>query len=168
MSFVSGLDTEATEINKYDISSSNFTGNNTSLDGSMVGNGLVWIDALGRLLAAKVLFKELLNLGDIGETTNEDDPIILDVRIHENTDFMVFLKRPMLGSSNLAWVGVSEKSLPSSKDDDSLRCRELSDYLTNLEDEFFGQTCFIVVIVNEFVATANNIRMRRKDAWWAY
>ncbi len=48
-------------------------GKNTALDGRTVRDGLVRVDALGGLLAAKVLLEELLNLGDTGGATDEDD-----------------------------------------------------------------------------------------------
>ena len=42
------------------------------MDGGAVGDGLVGVDALGGFLA-EVLLEELLDLGDTGRATNEDD-----------------------------------------------------------------------------------------------
>jgi hypothetical protein len=84
-----GLNTKdtRTDINKDDILGSNFTRKNTALDGSTVRNGLIRVDTLGRLLAAKVLFKELLDLGNTSGTTNENnfvDILLLNVGVLEN------------------------------------------------------------------------------------
>jgi len=53
------------------------SGEDTSLDGGTVGNGLVGVDALLELLAAEEVAEELLNLGDTGGTANKDDLIDL-------------------------------------------------------------------------------------------
>ena len=59
----SSLDTEGERenINENDILSSNFTRENTTLDGSTVGSDLIRVDTLGRLLAAEVLLEELFS-----------------------------------------------------------------------------------------------------------
>jgi hypothetical protein len=46
---------------------------NTTLDGSAVGNSFIGVDALGRLFATEELFQELLDLGDTSRTTDEND-----------------------------------------------------------------------------------------------
>jgi hypothetical protein len=57
------LDTEGERenIDENNILSSNFTRENTTLDGSTVGSDLIWVDTLGRLLAAEVLLEELFS-----------------------------------------------------------------------------------------------------------
>merc|ERR1719231_1182873 len=63
------------------------TGQNTSLDGSSVSNSFVGIDALGWLLAAKVVLDKTLNLGNTGGSTNENnlvDLTLLDISILED------------------------------------------------------------------------------------
>ena len=49
----------------------------TSLDSGTVGNGLIGVDALLELLAIEEVDEELLDLGDTGRTTDEDDLIDL-------------------------------------------------------------------------------------------
>jgi hypothetical protein len=59
----------------------------TSLDGGTVGNSLVGVDALLELLAAEEVAEELLDLGDTGGATNENDLVNLllgDVGVLEN------------------------------------------------------------------------------------
>ena len=70
-----GLDTESegADVDEDDVGGAFFTGEDTTLDGGTVGDGLVGVDALGGLLAAKELLEELLNLGDTGGTTDKDD-----------------------------------------------------------------------------------------------
>jgi hypothetical protein len=61
-------------------------GENTTLDSGTVGSDLIWVDTLGRLLAAEVLLEELLDLGNTSGTTNKDnlvDVLLLDVGIQE-------------------------------------------------------------------------------------
>lgn len=43
------------------------------MDGGTVGNGLIGVDTLGRLLATEELLEELLNLGDTSRTSDEND-----------------------------------------------------------------------------------------------
>ena len=50
---------------------------NTTLDGSTVGNGLVWVDASVRLFAVEEVLNELLDLGDTSGSTNEHDLVNL-------------------------------------------------------------------------------------------
>ena len=71
----SGLNTEGkgADIDKNDISSAFSTREDTTLDSSTVGDSLVGVDSLGRLLATEVLFEELLDLGDTSGTTNKDN-----------------------------------------------------------------------------------------------
>lgn len=129
----SGLDTESqgADIDKKNITATSFAGQDTTLDSGTIGNSLVGVDALRRLLAVKVFLKELLNLGDTGGTTNKDDlrkqrsvlrglSDVLHFALTSSissfltpaslrtcsTGFMVFLKRSMLSSSNLARVKV--------------------------------------------------------------
>jgi hypothetical protein len=70
-----GLDTEGqgADIDEDDVSGAFGAGEDTTLDGSTVGDGLIGVDSLGRLLAAEVLLEELLDLGDTSGTTNKDD-----------------------------------------------------------------------------------------------
>ena len=59
------------DIDKDNILGAFFPRENTTLDGSTVGNCLIGVDTLRRLLATKELLEELLNLGDTGGTTDE-------------------------------------------------------------------------------------------------
>lgn len=70
-----GLDTEGegADIDEDDVGGAFSAGEDTTLDGSTVGDGLIGVDTLGGLLAAEVLLEELLDLGDTGRTTDEDD-----------------------------------------------------------------------------------------------
>jgi hypothetical protein len=72
-----GLDTEGkgANVDEEQALAALLAGKNTTLDGSTVGDSLVGVDTLGRLLAVKVLLEELLDLGDTGGTTNENDLI---------------------------------------------------------------------------------------------
>lgn len=71
----SGLDTERkrADVDEDDVFIALFTGENTTLDGSTVGNSLIWVDTLRRLLATEVLFEELLNLGNTSGTADKND-----------------------------------------------------------------------------------------------
>lgn len=53
------------------------SGEDTGLDGGTVGNGLIWVDGLLKLLAIEEVGEELLDLWNSGGTTNEDDLIDL-------------------------------------------------------------------------------------------
>src|SRR5258705_3782615 len=85
----SSLDTKCkrTNIDEDDLFGSNFAGEDTTLDGSTVSNGLIRVDTLGRLLAAEVLLEKLLNLRDTGRTTNKDDLVdilLFDIGVLED------------------------------------------------------------------------------------
>lgn len=70
-----GLDTESerADIDEDDIGSSLSTREDTSLDSGTVGNSLIGVDTLGRLLATEELLEELLDLGNTGRTSDKDD-----------------------------------------------------------------------------------------------
>ena len=70
-----GLDTERkrADINEDNVRSAFFAREDTTLDSSTVCDGLIRVDSLRGLLAAEVLLEELLDLGDTGGTTNEDN-----------------------------------------------------------------------------------------------
>jgi len=81
-----GLDTKGkrADIDEDDIMSAFSAGENTTLDSSTIGDSLIGVNTLGRLLATEVLLEELLDLGDTGGATNKDDLIdilLLDVGI---------------------------------------------------------------------------------------
>jgi len=62
-------------------------GEDTGLDGGTVGDSLVGVNALLELLAAEEVGKELLDLGDTGGATNEDDLVnlaLVDARIFDD------------------------------------------------------------------------------------
>ena len=69
-----GLDTksEGVDIDEDDITQALVAGEDTTLNGSTIGNSLIGVNALGRLLS-EVLLEELLDLGDTSGTTDEDD-----------------------------------------------------------------------------------------------
>ena len=69
-----GLDTEGegVDIDKDDITQALVASEDTALNGGTIGSSLVRVDALGRLLP-EVFLEELLDLGDAGGTTDEDD-----------------------------------------------------------------------------------------------
>lgn len=70
----SGLNTkcEGVDIDEDDVAEGLVTREDSTLDGSTVGNSLIRVDALGRLLV-EILLEKLLNLGDTSGTTNEND-----------------------------------------------------------------------------------------------
>jgi len=71
---------EGNDIEKEEIGSLGGGGlsrEDTGLDGGTVGNSLVGVDALLELLATEEVAEELLDLGDTGGTTNEDDLVDL-------------------------------------------------------------------------------------------
>lgn len=55
------------------IGGSSLAGEDTGLDGGTVGNSLIGVDALLELLAVEVVGQQLLDLGDTGRTTDEDN-----------------------------------------------------------------------------------------------
>ena len=60
----------------------------TGLDGGTVGDSLIGVDALLELLAAEEVAEELLDLGDTGRATNEDDLVnraLVDLGVAEDT-----------------------------------------------------------------------------------
>jgi len=59
------------DIDKDNISETLFTGKDTSLNSSSVGDSLIRVNSLGRLLSVEVLLEELLNAGDTGRTSDE-------------------------------------------------------------------------------------------------
>ena len=69
-----GLNTERerADIDEDDVLEVVVSGEDTTLDGSAVRDSLVRIDSLRGLLA-EILLEELLDLGDTGRTTDEDD-----------------------------------------------------------------------------------------------
>ena len=46
---------------------------NHTLDSGTIGDGLIGVDGLVELLAVEVVLEELLDLGDTGGTTDQDD-----------------------------------------------------------------------------------------------
>jgi hypothetical protein len=89
----SSLDTEreGSDIEKQDLVGGlggSVTGENSSLDGGTVGNSLIGVDGAVRLLAVEVVGDELLDTGDTGGTTDEDDLVdlaLVDLGIAEDT-----------------------------------------------------------------------------------
>ena len=51
------------------------SGQHSSLDGSSVGHGLIGVDAPGGLLAIEELLHQLLDLGNTGGASDQDDLI---------------------------------------------------------------------------------------------
>jgi hypothetical protein len=70
----SGFDTESerSDINKDNITQALIASEDTTLNGSTIGDGLIGVNSLGSLLS-KVLLEELLNLGDTSGTADEND-----------------------------------------------------------------------------------------------
>ena len=68
------LDTksEGVDVDENDIAQALITSEDTSLNSSTIGNGLIGVDALGRFLS-EVLLEELLDLGDTGRATDENN-----------------------------------------------------------------------------------------------
>jgi hypothetical protein len=63
-------------------------GEDSSLDGSTIGNSLIRVDRLVQLLTVKEVLKERLNLGNTGGTTDKDnfvDILLIDLGILEDT-----------------------------------------------------------------------------------
>lgn len=71
----SGLDTkgQGADIDEKNVLGSGLARENTTLDGSSVGNGLIGVDTLRRSLAVEVLLEEGLDLGNSGRSTNENN-----------------------------------------------------------------------------------------------
>ena len=76
-----GLDTlgKRSDIEQQNVASgiSTLSGQDTSLDGGTVGNGLIGVDSLGWFLASKELRDELLDLGDTGGSSDKDNLVDL-------------------------------------------------------------------------------------------
>jgi hypothetical protein len=84
----SGLDTEGkgVDIHEDDTRSTLLTGQNTGLDSGTESDSLIGVDTLRSLLVEEVL-NELLNLGDTGRTTDENDVVnvgLLKLGVLEN------------------------------------------------------------------------------------
>lgn len=81
---------EGNDIQKEEVgglSRGGLAGEDTGLDGSTVGDGLIGVDALLELLVVEELAEELLDLGDTSGTTDEDDLVngaLLDGSILED------------------------------------------------------------------------------------
>jgi hypothetical protein len=70
-----GLDSEGKSgnVDKDNIFSALFSREDTTLNGSTICNSLIWIDALGWLLATKEFLEKLLNLRYTSGTADEYD-----------------------------------------------------------------------------------------------
>jgi hypothetical protein len=84
----SGLNTEGKRVNihKDDTGSTLLTGKNTGLNSGTESDSLIGVDTLGSLLVEEVL-NELLNLGDTGRTTDENNVVnvgLLHLGVLEN------------------------------------------------------------------------------------
>jgi hypothetical protein len=81
---------EGNDIEKQEVSSlggGGLSGEDTGLNGGTVGNSLVGVDALLELLAVEEVAEELLDLGNTGRSTNENDLVdlgLLNVGVLEN------------------------------------------------------------------------------------
>ena len=78
----SGLDTEGKRGNiekkkLVELGASAAAGKNGGLDGGTVGDSLIGVDGLAELLAVEELLEHLLDLGNTGGTTDEDDLVDL-------------------------------------------------------------------------------------------
>jgi NAD-specific glutamate dehydrogenase len=71
----SSLDTEAkrANINENNFSSSFGAREDSTLNSGTVSDGLIRVDSLGRFLATEEFLEELLNFGDTGRSSNEND-----------------------------------------------------------------------------------------------
>ena len=69
-----GLDTESegVDVEEEDAAQGLVAGEDTTLNSGAIGNGLVRVNTLGRLLSKEFL-EELLDLGDTGRATDEND-----------------------------------------------------------------------------------------------
>jgi hypothetical protein len=89
----SGLDTERErgDIEKQDLVgglAGGVTGENRGLDGGTVGNSLIRVDGLVGLLSVEVVGDELLDTGDTGRATDEDDLVdkgLVDLSVGKDT-----------------------------------------------------------------------------------
>jgi len=89
----SGLDTDGQwgDIQKQDLAGGlgrGVTGQDSSLDGSSVGNGLVRVDGFVGLLAVEEVGDEFLDARDTGGTTDQDDLVdrgLVDLCVSEDT-----------------------------------------------------------------------------------
>ena len=89
----SGLDTERErgDIEKQDLVgglAGGVTGENGSLDSGTVGNSLIGVDGLVGLLSVEVVGDELLDTGDTGRSTDEDDLVdkgLVDLSVGKDT-----------------------------------------------------------------------------------
>ena len=70
-----GLDThgQGADIDQQNVRAGLLSAQDTTLDGSTVSNGLIRVDTLGRLLSVEEVLEELLNLGNTGGTSDQDD-----------------------------------------------------------------------------------------------
>jgi hypothetical protein len=76
---------KGTNIDEEESGSTLLAREDSTLNSGSVGDGLVRVDSLGRLLAVEVLLKKLLNLGDTGRTTDENN--LADQRaVHADTE----------------------------------------------------------------------------------
>lgn len=64
-------ESEGADINEDDISESLLSGEDTSLNSGTVGDSLIRVDSLGRLLAVEVLLEKLLDLGNASGSSDE-------------------------------------------------------------------------------------------------
>lgn len=84
---VISIPTERVYVDENDVHKLLLAREDTVLDSSTIRDGLIRVDALGRLLAAEVFLQELLIFRDTRRTTNEDDLVdlvLLDAGIPEN------------------------------------------------------------------------------------
>mmetsp|Transcript_12654 Transcript_12654/g.17079 ORF Transcript_12654/g.17079 Transcript_12654/m.17079 type:complete len:348 (+) Transcript_12654:668-1711(+) len=74
-----GLNTEGkrSNVDEKQVAVHGLAGKDATLDGSTVGDGLIRVDTSVGLLAVEEVFDELLDLGDTGGATNENDLIDL-------------------------------------------------------------------------------------------
>ena len=70
----SGLDTESegVDVDEDNVAQTFVTSEDTTLNGSTVGNSFIRVDTLGGFLS-EVLLEQLLNLGDASGATDEND-----------------------------------------------------------------------------------------------
>ena len=61
------------DINEKNTLAALLSGKDTTLDGGTVGDGLIRVDSLGWFLAVEVFLEELLDLGDTGGSTDQDN-----------------------------------------------------------------------------------------------